>query len=89
MDRNDAIIRLCAESMELEMKGQIEEAARLFAVAWNRSSDGFERCIAAHYVARHQKIGGRNLRWNQESPRHAKASDHPSVRESIPVPESG
>jgi len=28
MDPNNAIIRLCAEGMELEMKGQIEEAAR-------------------------------------------------------------
>jgi hypothetical protein len=33
MDPNNAIIRLCAEGMELEMKGQIEEAARLFAVS--------------------------------------------------------
>jgi rifampin ADP-ribosylating transferase len=43
--------------MELEMKGQIEEAARLFAVSWDGSSDDFERCIASHYVARHQKKG--------------------------------
>ena len=33
MDPNNAIIRLCAEGMELEMKVQIEEAARLFAVS--------------------------------------------------------
>ena len=84
MDPNNAIVRLCAEGMELEMKGQIEEAARLFAVAWDRSSDDFERCIAAHYVARHQKIGAEALRWNQESLRHARASDHPSVREFYP-----
>jgi hypothetical protein len=62
MDPNNAIIRRCAEGMELEMKGQIEEAARLFAVAWDGSSDDFERCIAAQYVARHQKIGSRPWR---------------------------
>ena len=33
MDPNNAIIRRCAEGMELEMKGQIKEAARLFAVS--------------------------------------------------------
>jgi hypothetical protein len=53
-----------AEGMELEMKGQIEEAARLFAVSWDGSSDDFERCIAAPYVARHQRKGSRPwLKW--------------------------
>ena len=50
--------------MELETKGQIEEAARLFAVSWDGSSDDLERCIAAPYVARHQKKGSRPwLKW--------------------------
>jgi len=50
--------------MELEMKRQTEEAARLFAVSWDGSSDDFERCIAAPYVARHQKKGSRPwLKW--------------------------
>jgi len=62
MDANNAIIRRCR--VELETKGQIEEAARLFAVSWNGSSDDFERCIAAPYVARHQKKGSRPwLKW--------------------------
>jgi hypothetical protein len=84
MDPNNAIIRLCVEGMELEIKGQIEEAAKLFTVAWDRSSDDFERCIAAHYVARHQNVAAEALRWNQESLRYGKASDHPSVREFYP-----
>ena len=84
MDPNNAIVRLCVEGMELEMKGQIEEAARIFAVAWDLSSDDFEKCIAAHYVARHQKIEAETLWWNQESLRRAKASDHPSLREFYP-----
>jgi hypothetical protein len=33
MDPNNAIICRCAEGMELVMKGQIEEAARLFVVS--------------------------------------------------------
>jgi len=53
MDANNAIIRRCR--VELETKGQIEEAARLFAVSWNGSSDDFERCIAAPYVARSEE----------------------------------
>jgi hypothetical protein len=86
MDPNNAIVRLCAEGMEPEMKGQIDEAARLFAMAWDRSSDDFERCIAAHYVARHQKTEAEALRGNQGSLRHAKASEYPSVRESFIPP---
>ena len=62
MDPNNAIIHRCTERMQLEMKGQIEEAARLFVVASDGSSDDFERCIAAHYFARHQKIGSRPWR---------------------------
>jgi len=84
MDPDNAIIRLCAEGMELEMKGQNEEAARLFAAAWERSSDDFERCIAAHYVARHQKTAAETLQWNQKSLRHASASDQPRVLEFYP-----
>jgi hypothetical protein len=41
--------------MECEGRGRFEDAAQLFLSAWNESTDDFERCIAAHYVARHQK----------------------------------
>lgn len=75
MDPDNSVIRLCAKGMECEMRGQIEEASELFRTAWDQSSDDFERCIAAHYVARHQKTAVETLWWNQEALQRANASD--------------
>jgi hypothetical protein len=38
--------------MEYESKGNFEEASTVFMAAWTQSTDDFERCVAAHYVAR-------------------------------------
>jgi hypothetical protein len=58
--------------MELEGRGRLDEALRVFLNAWNESADDFERCIAAHYVARHQNSVD-TLLWNQRSLDHANA----------------
>jgi tetratricopeptide (TPR) repeat protein len=67
MDPNNPVVKLCAQGMEEETKGNVEQAAKLFEQAWTQSSDEFERCIAAHYVARHQTSGALALYWNQEA----------------------
>ena len=59
--------------MELERAGRKDEAARVFTQAWEQSSDDFERCVAAHYVARGQSSPEQNLRWNLVSLEHADA----------------
>lgn len=79
MDGNNRVLRLCAEGMQLEQQGRAEEAACLFMDAWEQSADDFEHCVAAHYVARHQKTPEDNLRWNQLSLDHADAIDDPRV----------
>jgi tetratricopeptide (TPR) repeat protein len=71
MDPNNPVVRLCAEGMELERAGRKDEAARIFAQAWEQSSDDFERCVSAHYVARGQTRPEENLRWNLVSLEHA------------------
>src|SRR6185437_10133832 len=73
MDPNNPVVRLCAEGMELERAGRKDEAARVFAQAWEQSSDDFERCVSAHYVARGQSRPEENLRWNLVSLEHADA----------------
>lgn len=35
--------------------------------------DDYERCVAAHYVARHQDTLADTLEWNQRALRHAQA----------------
>ena len=65
MDVSNPVVKLCAQGMEEEGKGNVEEVAELFARAWAQSSNDFESCIAAHYVARHQPTPELTLHWNQ------------------------
>ena len=44
-------------------KGKPEEASKLFVQAWNEATNDFEKFIAAHYVARHQKSVSDKLQW--------------------------
>ena len=67
MDPNNPVVKLCAQGMEEENKGNPEGAARLFQQAWAQSANDFERCISAHYIARHQPTAELALRWNQEA----------------------
>jgi len=84
VDPNNPIVRLCVEGMECEGMGRFEDAARLFLSAWNQSADDFERCIAAHYVARHQRNPIETLKWNQQSLDYANAVADERVREFYP-----
>jgi hypothetical protein len=84
MDANNPVVRLCAQGMQLEQAGRKDEAARAFMSAWEQSRDDFERCIAAHYVARSQTTPADNLRWNLESLEHADAIDDGRVSTFYP-----
>lgn len=79
MDANNPVVRLCAEGMELEKSGHREQAALVFLRAWQARTDDFEKCVAAHYVARVQATPADNLRWNLESLEHADAIDDERV----------
>jgi len=84
MDLNSPVVRLCVQGMECEGRGLFEDASRLFQSAWNQSSSDVERCISAHYVARHQKDPLDTLRWNQVSLDHANAIGDDGVLEFYP-----
>ncbi|HEX4004778.1 MAG TPA: tetratricopeptide repeat protein [Acidobacteriaceae bacterium] len=84
MDANNPVVRLCAQGMQLEQAGRKDEAARTFMTAWEQSRDDFERCVAAHYVARSQTSPAENLRWNLESLEHADALDDGRVTTFYP-----
>ncbi|MGJ1349633.1 hypothetical protein [Sphingobacterium siyangense] len=53
LDPDNHAVKLCAQGMDIE--GKPEEASKLFTQAWNEAINDFERFIAAHYIARHQK----------------------------------
>jgi hypothetical protein len=60
---NNDVIKLCIQGMEMEDKGDSEEAGKLFLQAWNEAANDFEKFTAAYYVARHQKNVPDKLRW--------------------------
>lgn len=64
--------------------GNFSDAARLFDQAWTESSNDYERCIAAHYVARHQPTTELALRWNQEAVHCAGRIADEGVAEFLP-----
>lgn len=84
MDQNNAIVKLCVLGMEEEDKGNPAGAGELFLQAWTRSTNDFERCIAAHYVARHQPDAVKALHWNQQALDCAGRVDDGSVSEFLP-----
>jgi len=71
IDPDNAVVELCAQGMEAEGAGRWRDAEALFRQAWGISSDDYERCIAAHYAARHQDGPLETLRWNARCLRFA------------------
>lgn len=65
MDPSNPVIALCTDGMAAELRGEFGAALRLFERAWEISTDDYERCIAAHYVARHQDGPRPTLEWNE------------------------
>ena len=84
MDANNPIVKLCARGMEEEGKGNLSGAAQLFAQAWTECTSDYERCIAAHYVARHQPTADQTLHWNQTAMDCAGRIEDGSVAEFLP-----
>jgi hypothetical protein len=64
-DSDNTIIKLCAEGMLMEGRGEPAKAAKLFDQAWAQAESDFEKFTAAHYVARHQPGAAEKLAWDQ------------------------
>ena len=84
MDPDNPVVKLCVEGMRAETEGRIDEAPLLFTQAWEASENDYEACIAAHFVARHQKTPEEILRWNQESLDRAEALNDERVQDFYP-----
>lgn len=62
-DPNNHVVKLCAEGISVE--GEEDKALQLFQKAWNDATNDFEKFIAAHYIARHQKSVTDKLIWDK------------------------
>lgn len=84
MDPDNPVIKLCIAGIQAEFKGKMDEACSLYHQAWEASTDDYEACIAAHYVARCHVSPEDIFRWNQESLNRARAVNNESVKAFYP-----
>jgi hypothetical protein len=81
---NNAVVKLCLRGMNMEEKGKPEEASALFFQAWNEATNDFEKFLAAHYVARHQKSIPDTLTWLETALQCAVNINDDSVKSAFP-----
>lgn len=84
MDPDNPVVRLCAEGMQAEGRGDLEAAKALFEQAWEARDDDYDASVAAHYVARHQESAADVLLWNERALEHADAVGDERVRGFYP-----
>jgi tetratricopeptide (TPR) repeat protein len=65
IDPDNPVVKLCAEGMQAESSGRLDEARERYEQAWTEHSNDYEACIAAHYLARHQSSVEAELEWNR------------------------
>jgi len=65
IDPSDPVVVLCAAGMQAEGTGDVDRAQALFEQAWDTATTDHQGCIAAHYLARHQRDPADTLKWNE------------------------
>lgn len=78
------VVKLCAEGMEFEGKGEKGKASEKFELAWKLSESDFEKFTSAHYVARHQKSVSEKLKWDTIALDFALKIDDEKVEGTLP-----
>ena len=82
---NNNIVKLCLQGMGMEEKGKPEEASRIFLRAWNEATNDFEKFLAAHYVARHQKGVADKLKWLETTLEFGLKINNDTVKSAFPA----
>ena len=70
--------------MAMEEKGKPEEASKLFLQAWKEGTNDFEKFLAAHYIARHQKNISGQLKWLETALQFASKINDDTVQSAYP-----
>lgn len=82
---NNSIVKLCIQGIEMEEKGRPDDATELFLQAWNDAKKDFEKFIAAHYIARHQKNVSDKLMWLETGLQFALKINDDTVAGAFPL----
>lgn len=72
------------QGMQMEDKGQPEEAEKIFLQAWDAATNDFEKFTAAYYVARHQDNTADRLKWYDTALQFALKVDNDAVKGAYP-----
>jgi len=78
------VVKLCLQGMDMEGKGKPEEALKLFLQGWNEATNDFEKFIAAHYIARHQKTVSEKLKWLETALQFALKLNDDAIKSALP-----
>jgi hypothetical protein len=79
------VIKLCLQGMNMEGKDKPEEASKLFLQGWDEATSDFEKFLAAHFVARHQKSVSDKLNWLETTLQFAVKVNDNTVRSAFPL----
>jgi rifampin ADP-ribosylating transferase len=82
---SNPVVKLCLQGMNMEDTGNAEDAHKLFLQAWNEATNNFEKFLAAHYVARHQKTVSDKLNWLETTLRFALKVNDNTVKSAFPA----
>lgn len=79
------VVKLCLQGMDMEEKGKAEEASKFFLQGWTEATNNFEKFLAAHYVARHQKTVADKLKWLETTLEYALKVNDDAVKSAFPA----
>jgi len=79
------VVKLCLQGMSMEEQGKPEEAVKLFLQGWDAATNDLEKFLAAHYIARHQKIVSDKLKWLETALAHALKINDDTVKSAFPA----
>ncbi len=78
------VVKLCLQGMDMENKGKLEEASKLFLHAWNEATNDFEKFLTAHYIARQQNTVLDKLNWLETTLQFALKVNDNAVKSAFP-----
>ncbi|MCB9045161.1 MAG: NAD(+)--rifampin ADP-ribosyltransferase [Chitinophagales bacterium] len=78
------VVKLCIRGMDMEEKGQPEDAVKLFLAAWNEATDDFEKYLAAYYIARQRNALADKLKWYETALQYALQVNDDGVTGAFP-----
>ena len=84
MDQNNPVVKLCIDGLRAVAQKKEDDAQYYFKEAWKIRKNDLDSCIAAHYIAKHQKNLLKTLSWNLKSLKYAKKIKKEYVEDFYP-----